>query len=231
MSLNRTGTRAHLRRWAIVLRLYLSALWTFQVIHTDLDRQCIHSWRISQSYINVTRNTFNSKTSRGWNGPGVSIKGNKPKRKIIWLKTLSWESNPDHEYGRYKNSKIYLRKISHNCILVVFDFPPSFWPQFFFCFFRTGVFVARHLRHLLVSGFVKNTLNTVINISRITFKVLTFRVIVKEALLKILLPIQRRQCWQKWTLFISYRDNFRPTPFCALEEKYPCVSHEMAQFV
>ena len=134
MSLNRTGTRAHLRRWAIVLRLYLSALWTFQVIHTDLDRQCIHSWRISQSYINVTRNTFNSKTSRGWNGPGVSIKGNKPKRKIIWLKTLSWESNPDHEYGRYKNSKIYLRKISHNCILVVFDFPPSFWPQFFFLF-------------------------------------------------------------------------------------------------
>ena len=102
------------RRWAIVLWLNLSALWTFQVIHTDLDRQCIHSWRISQCYINIARNTFTSKTSRGWNRPGVRIKGNKPKGKIIWLKTISWESNLDHEYGRYMNSKLYLRKISHN---------------------------------------------------------------------------------------------------------------------
>ena len=115
--------------------------------------------------------------------------------------------NPDHEYGRYMNSKIYLRKISHNCT-------SCFWLSAL----PPGIFVARHLRYLFVSGFVKNTLNTVIDISRITFKVLTFRVIVKEVLLKILPQIQRRQCWQKWTLFISYRDNFGPTPFCALEK-------------
>ena len=112
-------------------------------------------------------------------------------------------------------------KLAITVYLLFLTFRPPFGHKFFFCFFRTGVFVARHLRHLFVSGFVKNTLNTVINISRITSKVLTFRVIVKEALLKILLPIQRRQCWQKWTLFISYRDNFRPTPFCALEKKIP----------
>ena len=117
-------------------------------------------------------------------------------------------------------------KLAITVYLLFLTFRPPFGHKLFFCFFRTGVFVARHLRHLFVSGFVKNTLNTVINISRITFKVLTFRVIVKEALLKILLPIQRRQCWQKWTLFMSYRDNFRPTPFCALEKKYPRVSHE-----
>ena len=53
------------------------------------------------------------------------------------------------------------------------------------------------------------------NISRITFTVLTFRVIVKEVLPKVLLQIQGKQWWQKLNLFISYAR----------------VSHEMAQFV
>ena len=54
-------------------------------------------------------------------------------------------------------------------------------------FFRPNrIFIARHLRHLFVFGFVKNTLTTVINMIRITFIVLIFRSIVKEVILKAL---------------------------------------------
>ena len=38
-----------------------------------LDRQCMHSGRMSQCYINIIRNTFIAKTSRDCNGP-VRIK-------------------------------------------------------------------------------------------------------------------------------------------------------------
>ena len=48
-------------------------------------------------------------------------------------------------------------------------------------FLFTGVAVKEltDLLHLFVTGFVKNTLTTVFNTSRITFTDLTFRVIVK----------------------------------------------------
>ena len=77
------------------------------------------------------------------------------------------------------------------------------------CFFRpSGIVIARHLRHLFVTGFVKNTYTTVINMIRITFTVLIFRVNVKEVILKVLPQIQRREWWQKLNLFISYGGNF-----------------------
>ena len=50
--------------------------------------------------------------------------------------------------------------------------------------------------------------------SRIVFKVLTFRVIVKEVLFKVLPQIQRRQWRKKWNLFISDGGNFR-RQFCS----------------
>ena len=46
---------------------------------------------------------------------------------------------------------------------------------FFFCLFRpNGISIARHLWHLFVTGYVKKTLSTVFNISRITLTVLAF---------------------------------------------------------
>ena len=90
-------------------------------------------------------------------------------------------------------------------------------------------------RHLFF-GFVKNTLTSVINMIRITFTVLIFRIIVKEVILKVLPQIQRRKWRQKLNLFISYEGDFwrhfvrfsfarRPLKKCAR------ASHEMAQFV
>ena len=37
--------------------------------------------RMSHYYVNITRNTFTAKTSRGCNGPAVRIKENKPRGK------------------------------------------------------------------------------------------------------------------------------------------------------
>ena len=37
----------------------------------------MHSGRMNQCYIKITRNTFITKTSRSYNGPAVRIKGNK----------------------------------------------------------------------------------------------------------------------------------------------------------
>ena len=70
----------------------------------------MHSGRISQWYIKITRNAFIAKTSRSCNGPAVRIYLNKPnERGKIWLKLkqnkkniqqrkkqLSRESNQDH---------------------------------------------------------------------------------------------------------------------------------------
>ena len=85
-------------------------------------------------------------------------------------------------------------------------------------------------------GFVKNTLTSVINMIRIKFTVLIFRIIVKEVILKVLPQIQRREWRQKLNLFISYEGDFcrhfvrfsfarRPRKKCTR------ASHEMAQFV
>ena len=69
-----------------------------------------------------------------------------------------------------------------------------------------------------------------------TFTVLTFRVIVKEFLLKIWLQIPRKQWWQKWKLLISYVGNLR-RHFVWLSfvqrprKKNARASHEMTQFM
>ena len=97
------------------------------------------------------------------------------------------------------NSKKHLRKIRHNylLLLLLLTFRPPF-PRKVFLFRPNGMFITRHLRHLLVTGFVKNTPNTVINIMiRITFSVLLFLVIVKEVILKVLPQIQSRGRGQK----------------------------------
>ena len=57
------------------------ALLIFQVLNINLDIQCMHSGRISQCYISITRNAFIVKTSRSCDGPAVRIKVNKPKGK------------------------------------------------------------------------------------------------------------------------------------------------------
>ena len=44
---------------------------------SNLERRCMHGGRMSQCYINITRNTFIVKTSLICNGPAVRIKGNK----------------------------------------------------------------------------------------------------------------------------------------------------------
>ena len=93
-------------------------------------------------------------------------------------------------YFSWIQIKKHLRKIRHNYLLLLFStFRPPFTCKFFL-FRPNGMFIARHLRHLLVTGFVKNTPTTVINMIRITFTVLLFRVIVKEVILKVLLQIQ-----------------------------------------
>ena len=45
-------------------------------------------------------------------------------------------------------------------LLFRLNLQPSFSPQGFFLFRPNGIFIARHLRHLFVTGFVKNTLST-----------------------------------------------------------------------
>ena len=47
-----------------------------------------------------------------------------------------------------------------------------------------------------------------INMIRITFTVLIFRVIVEEVILKVLPQVQSRGRRQKYNLFISYEGNF-----------------------
>ena len=54
------------RRWAIVFQLYLGALWASLNLPfaSYLNRQCMHSVRMSQYYINITRNTRLSQKCR-----------------------------------------------------------------------------------------------------------------------------------------------------------------------
>ena len=134
------------------------------------------------------------------------------------------------------NSEIYLRNITNNYLLLLLTFCPSFTRKFFVCLFRPNrTSIARHLRHLFVTGFVKIILTTVMNKNRIKFIVLIFRVIVKEVLLKVLPQIQRRQWWKKWNLFIFYGGNFLRhfvyLLFPRALAKNTRLSHEMTQFV
>ena len=74
---NFPGSRVEFRRWAIVLRL--SGSLNFPSA-SYLDRQCIHSGRMSRCYTKITRNTFSAETSWSCNEPAVWIGGNKPRR-------------------------------------------------------------------------------------------------------------------------------------------------------
>ena len=111
------------------------------------------------------------------------------------------------------NSKKHLRKIRHNylLLLLLLTFRPPF-PCKFSLFCPNGMFIARHLRHLLVTAFVKNTPTTVINMIRITFTVLLFRVIVKEVILKALPQIQSRG--EERNRIYSFPTKINLRPFC-----------------
>ena len=104
----------------------------------------------------------------------------------------------------------------------VVNFPPSSSPQVFLfvCLFRSkGIFVARHFRHFFVTGFVKITLTTVF---KITFTVLTFRVIVKKVLLKVLPQVRGGNDDRNGYLFISYEGIVRRRRFVCLSfAQYP----------
>ena len=147
-------------------------------------------------YINITRNTFIAKNTPGCNG---------------YHEKANWSLRQGDEGWRIKQKMYFstnLQKFGQICFNIFFillfrlNLQPSFSPQAFFLFRPNGIFIARHLRHLFVTGFVKNTLHYGSHL-------LTFRVIVKEVLLKALLQIQGRQWWQKWNLFNSYTGNFR----------------------
>ena len=116
----------------------------------------------------------------------------------------------------------------------VINFPPSSSPQVFLfvCLFcPKGIFVARHLRHFFVTGFVKITLTTVFNI---TFTVLTFRLTVKKVLLKVLPQVRggnddRNGIYSSPTEAMSDDDILFVYPLRgALAKKCACVSFEMA---
>ena len=71
----RAALVGNFRRWTIALRLSLSALWTFQVLHISEGNACtVEEWA-NECYINITRNTFISKTSRSCNGPADDKNG------------------------------------------------------------------------------------------------------------------------------------------------------------
>ena len=81
------------------------------------------------------------------------------------------------------NSTIYLRKISHNyiAVVVVVSFRPPFPAKFFCLFVSFERKIHRTISPTTLGHWIcQNTLTTVFNMSRITFKVLTFRVIVKD---------------------------------------------------
>lgn len=109
------------------------------------------------------------------------------------------------------NLKTYLRNIGHNYLLLLLTFRYRF-PHYFFLFRPNGIFIAQYLQHLFVTGFVKNTVTTVFNISSIPLTVITFRLIVKGFLLKVLPQIQRMTVME----FIHLLRKELSTPFCFL---------------
>ena len=127
---------------------------------------------------------------------------------------------------------------STNCISLFFfagvsNFPPSFsW----FFFYLDGIFLARHLRHLFVTRFIKSTFATMFTITGITSTVLTFIVIFKELLLKGLPKNRNGQWWQKGICSCPLKVIFDASLgilYTAFLQKLYCarVSHEMAEFV
>ena len=144
-----------------------------------------------------------------------------------------WNSAGRRFLKLVKHWKMYLRKMRHNYLLLLLTFRPPFPPSFFPFFLRTG-YSSTSLRNWICQNW--NTLTSVINMIRITFTVLIFRVIVKEVILKVLPQIQKREWWQKLNLFICYGGNFWRQFVCFSfpwhpRKKCACVSHEMTQFV
>ena len=97
-----------------------------------------------------------------------------------------WNSAGRRFLKLVKHWKIYLRKMRHNYLLLLLTFRPSFPPSFFSFSSEQDIH-----QHLFVSGFVKNTLTSVINMIRIKFTVLIFRFIVREVILKVFLKFRR----------------------------------------
>ena len=105
-------------------------------------------------YINITRNTFIAKTSRGCNG---------------YHEKANWSLRQGDDGWRIKQKMYFstnLQKFGQICFNIFFYFIVSFkssallFRARFFLFRPNGIFIARHLRHLFVTGFVKNTLTT-----------------------------------------------------------------------
>ena len=108
---------------------------------------------------------------------------------------------------------------------MVVSFRPPFPTKFFCLFVSFERKIHRTISPTTLGHWIcQNTLTTVFNMSRITLKVLTFRVIVKEVLFKVLPQIQRRQWRKKWNLFISYGGNFR-RHFCSPFARSPRACH------
>ena len=84
------------------------------------------------------------------------------------------------DFGRSKFVKgvIVLTRVGTFSVILIIDRSRK-QPLGSFLFTGVAVKELTDLLHLFVTGFVKNTLTTVFNTSRITFTDLTFRVIVK----------------------------------------------------
>ena len=99
-----------------------------------------------------------------------------------------------------------------------------FHPPFPESFFPDGIFFGRHLRHLFVIRFIKNTLTTMFTITGITSKVITFIVSFKK----------RR--WQK-RIYSCPLKAISDASLCILYTAFlqklyfARVSHGMVQFV
>ena len=154
--------------------------------------------------------------------------------KIIIFNVFSCEILPVDAFWSWWSIEKYIFEENETQLFAVFlNVPPSFSPKFFSFFLRTG-YSSTSLRNWICQNW--NTLTSVINMIRITFTVLIFRVIVKEVILKGLPQIQKREWWQKLNLFICYGGNFWRQFVCFSFARNPrkkcaCVSHEMTQFV
>ena len=146
-------------------------------------------------YINITRNTFIAKNTPGCNG---------------YHEKANWSLRQGDEGWRIKQKMYFstnLQKFGQICFNIFFillfrlNLQPSFSSQAFFVSSERDIHRTSSptsLRHWICQKH-----------SHYRSHLLTFRVIVKEVLLKALLQIQRRQWWQKWNLFNSYTGNFR----------------------
>ena len=84
--------------------------------------------------------------------------------------------------SKFVKGVIVLTRVGTFSVILIIDrsrTPGRLQPLGSFLFTGVAVKELTDLLHLFVTGFVKNTLTTVFNTSRITFTDLTFRVIVK----------------------------------------------------